>query len=78
MMLFDGINERSFWTIVIACASLSATKWMLPLMVAWAAALPTSAIVHFWPVAAKMTSGPVMNMFAWSLTMTWKSVSAGE
>ena len=49
--MFGGRNDRSFFTSAMACASSLATKWMLPLTVACAVALPTSSIVVDSPVA---------------------------
>jgi hypothetical protein len=43
--LLAGRKERSLRTISMAWASSLATKWMLPLTVAWAAALPISSMV---------------------------------
>jgi len=49
----------------------------LPLTEALVAAEPISSIVTVCPVAALITSGPQMNMFAFFRVMIRKSVRAG-
>ena len=44
----------------------------------WVSAPPSSSKPTSSPVTARMTSGPVMNMFDVPSAMTMKSVSAGE
>ena len=78
MTLFEGRNESSFFASRTASASFSATKWMLPLTLAWAEELPISSMVHFCPVTAWMTSGPQMNNWDEPFTMMMKSIRAGE
>ncbi len=41
-------------------------------------ALPTSSIVTVLPVTALMTSGPVMNIWAFDFVIMTKSINAGE
>ena len=50
----------------------------MPDLVAWVMAPPSSSKVTSSPVTAFTTSGPVMNMQEVSLTISTKSVMAGE
>jgi hypothetical protein len=54
------------------------TKLATPERVAWVRAPPSSSSVTSSPVTIFTTSGPVMNMWLVSLTITMKSVRAGE
>ena len=49
-----------------------------PDLVLWVNAPPSSSISTSSPVTVLITSGPVMNIFEVSFTMTVKSVRAGE
>ncbi len=64
--------------MAIAARSSGAEKWMFPETSAWTRAPPSASSEITSPVAARMTSGPAMNILALSSTMTMKSVRAGE
>jgi hypothetical protein len=53
-------------------------KWATPDFEACVAAPPSSSNVTSSPVTVFTTSGPVMNMYELSSTMSTKSVIAGE
>ncbi len=59
-------------------ASSSAAKWATPLLALCVIAPPRSSMVTSSEVTARMTSGPVTNMWLVPLTMSVKSVIAGE
>ena len=65
-------------SVANSSSSVSQAKWALPERWLWAMAPPSSSAEISSPMAALMTSGPVMNILAMPLAMNTKSVSAGE
>ena len=59
-------------------SSLSAAKWATPEVDPWVVAPPSSSGDTVSWVTARITSGPVTNMYEVFLTMSTKSVMAGE
>src|SRR5215211_5043144 len=76
--LLDGINERSSRVICKACWSESAAKCATPDLVLCVIAPPSSSFVTSSCVTVLITSGPVINIYDVFLTITLKSVIAGE
>ena len=76
-MLLDGRYDMIFLESSMACASFSATRWMLPDTLACAAAVANISSGASSPVAALMTCGPQIKRFEFSFVMMMKSVSAG-
>ena len=62
----------------MVAASSSQANWATPLLALWACAPPRSSFVTSSWVTARITSGPVMNMWLVVSTMKTKSVMAGE
>ena len=75
--LFDGRNEKRYFTSSRQAFSSGETKVATPDLVAWLLAPPSSSRVTSSPVTVFTTSGPVMNMWEVSSTMKMKSVMAG-
>ncbi len=77
-ILFDGTKESSSRVRRRACSSSSAAKCATPDMALCVIAPPSSSFVTVSCVTVLITSGPVMNIYEVSLTITLKSVIAGE
>ena len=76
--LFCGRYERSSRASSRHASSSGEVKCATPDFVAWAAAPPSSSNDTSSPVTVFTTSGPVMNMYEVSSTISTKSVIAGE
>ena len=76
--MLEGRYESSSRVSRMPACSFSAAKWATPDFWLCASAPPRSSLVTSSCVTVLMTSGPVMNMYEVSFTITMKSVMAGE
>jgi hypothetical protein len=77
-MLFEGMKDSSSRMTCSASRSSAAAKWATPDTELCVMAPPSFSLVTSSCVTARITSGPVMNMYELSCAMTVKSVIAGE
>ena len=76
--MFWGRNVSSSRMRARHSSSFSAAKWATPEVAPWVEAPPSSSNDTSSWVTARITSGPVTNMYELFLTMNTKSVIAGE
>lgn len=77
-MLFDGMNPMSSLMVMSVSSSSLHMKWLTPLSVLCVVAPPSVSLSTSSFVTALTTFGPVTNIWLCLLTMSMKSVSAGE
>jgi len=76
--LFEGRKLNNSRTIIKVWSSSFPLKCATPLFELWVVAPPSSSFVTSSWVTVLITSGPVTNMWLFSLTIKIKSVRAGE